>query len=110
MRITTKFNDHRRIMPLLILLFIGAVLTGCGPSKDDIENQVKDSLQQEFNVRHMDAHLQVKSVDLIKDSNNTFKGIAIVAFLGSDHKVSIKVTTDGDKLMWETESLDFLVP
>jgi len=103
-------SRQRGLISLLILLFIGAVLTGCGLSKDDIQNQVKDLLQQDFetDTKFMNVGLQVKSVDLIKDSNNTFKGIAIVTFQGEDHKVSINVTTDGDKLMYETESLDFV--
>lgn len=78
----------------------------------EISSQVKDSLQQyvkndpdikPYNVR-------VLSVDLIQVGAVKYEGMAKVRAASStvEHDVSIEVTADGERMMWESPPGEFL--
>jgi hypothetical protein len=54
-------------------------------------------------------HLKVNHVDLVHKAGNEYKGIAkVTTSRGKTHDVSIDVTADGDKVVWEAAPSAFL--
>ena len=74
-------------------------------SKADIAAEVKTSMQDTLNTdpAFSKYHLQVVKVDVVKKSDNQYEGIAVVHGAKQiDHNVSVQVTADGDKAMWQS--------
>lgn len=92
------------LVPIIVLL-------GCGPSTDDIGRTVSLSMQEKFNSdpQFRDLHLTVQSVTVVHSSGNVYQGIAEVSSHGVTHEVMVKITSDGENTMWETEPGALLV-
>lgn len=106
------YDRRRRQLPVaiafLVLLVVGAGAAvwwfSRGPSESDIAAQLKDSLQQELRTGQMaQFRLQVVDVQVIHASGNQYKGVADVRTVrGALHQVALDVTTDGDRVLWQT--------
>ena len=92
-----------RYLPVPLLLAFG--LLGCRPSVKDVCASVRTSMQQTFNSdpRFGQLHLMVVDVTLIRDHDNSYKGIATVMSLGRSQDIPITVTSDGTNSIWEAE-------
>jgi hypothetical protein len=76
-----------------------------------LSHSVEQSMQETFDSdpSFSKYHIRVEKVGLIKDSGNTYDGIATVRTLGSsDHDVAIEVTDGGSKVMWQAQPSGFL--
>ncbi|KMO69301.1 DUF2510 domain-containing protein [Mycolicibacterium obuense] len=78
---------------------------------DQVAAEVKSAMQSKLDTDSDLAplHLRVVHVELVKKAGNEFKGIATVeTSRGTSHDVSIDVTADGDKTLWEAGPGAFL--
>ncbi len=80
-------------------------LAGCGPSPEKISEIVKTSMRQKFNTdpQFKDYQLEIEHVQVLKEGENRYQGIARVRHEGDVHDVPIHVTADGDNVMWRTD-------
>jgi hypothetical protein len=94
---------------MLLMCFV-VNLISCGVSKNDLQTQVKASMQSKLDQdsTYKDYHLTVNSVTLIDSRNGTYDGIAKVLYMGQEHDVPIIVKTDKDSFMLITQPLAFL--
>ncbi len=102
----------------LAVLVVMALVTGCsvvdaiqGKSPGDIGETVKQSMQQSMDTdpNFSPYDLRIVKVDVVKASGNEYNGIATVRTpKGSEHPVAVKVTADGEKVLWNTEPGAFL--
>ena len=72
-------------------------LTGCGPSTEDIAEQVKVSMSEKLGKEQ----IKVESVSLVHEDGNKYVGIAKLSAKGENKEVSIKVVCDGESFQWE---------
>jgi hypothetical protein len=88
----------------LLLLFIS-----CGNSTDEIAETVKYSLQETLvsDPDFKEYDLKVKSVDVMHQSGNSYKGFAYIDFKGKEHSIKIDILADGDDVMWEAPEGSF---
>jgi hypothetical protein len=98
----------KRIIAGLLLSF---ALIGCDTSS--IEETVKSSMQETFNTdaNFKGYNLKVKEVLVVNNAGNSYKGMATVIYKGKDYKVPVDITSDGSRVMWQTEpgSMLFIV-
>jgi hypothetical protein len=90
---------------LAFSIFVALLLVGCGMSTDQIGETVKESMQQTFDT---DAqfkvwHLSVTKVQVIKQSDNQYQGIATVLYEGTSHDVPVEITADDSNVMWQVQ-------
>ena len=112
-------------MKKIILILILVLLSGCSKesqdkviqntksfinTKETLSNEVKVWLQERFDSdeRFSKYHMQVKSVTLVKESNNKFKGIADIEYKNKVYQVVVNVTQDNDNSIFEVENGAFL--
>ena len=83
-------------------LLLSIALIGCGPN---IEETVKTSMQETFNTdaNFKEYNLTVTEVAVVNNSGNSYKGIATVMYKGNPYKVSVAITADGSRVLWQTE-------
>ncbi|WP_235009869.1 hypothetical protein [Mycobacterium sp. 3519A] len=74
---------------------------------DQVAAEVQSSMQSKL-ADLSPLHLKVIHVDLVYKAGNEYKGIATVTSRGKTHDVSIDVTADGDKVVWEAAPGAFL--
>lgn len=99
-------------MRKIAIVILAAVLAACGPSVDEINTQVRESMQTKFDEPDTaQYHLKVDSVKVIHDQGNKFEGIAVVEMGGQQHDVPVHVLADGKSLIWRTDqgALMFIV-
>jgi hypothetical protein len=48
-------------------------------------------------------HITVTSVQLLKQGDNRFQGIAKLTHQGTSHDVPVEITADGTNVMWKTD-------
>jgi len=99
-------KDVLRIIPLILIFFF---LEGCGPSNHDISESVKASMQQNFNSNPQFSkwHMTVAGVQVFKQGDNSYKGIATIMREGTKHDIPIQITIDGNNIMWEASPGSF---
>lgn len=90
---------------VLLLLFIS-----CGNSTSEIAETVKYSLQETLDTDpdFKGYNLKVKSVDVMHQSGNSYKGFAYIDFKNKEHNIKIDILADGDDVMWEAPEGSFL--
>jgi len=81
------------------------------PSIEEIQNQTKTSMQNEFdtNKDFSQYKLQVKDVTLTHDDGNKYNGIALVNYKGQEYRLEVNVVADGKSAMFKTGPLPFLL-
>jgi hypothetical protein len=83
---------------------LSAMLAACGPSLDEINTQVQQSMQTKFDEPDMaQYHLKVAGVKVIHDEGNKYEGMADVEMSGQSHQVPVHVVADGKSLIWRTD-------
>ena len=87
-----------------------ALLIGCGQSTEQIGETVKTSMQQKFDsdAQFKEWHLSVTRVQVLKQSENRYQGMATVIYEGDSHDVPVEITADGSNVMWQTPSGSFM--
>lgn len=78
---------------------------------DQVAAEVQSAMQSKLDTDPdlSPLHLEVTHVDLVNKAGNEYKGIATVkTSRGTSHDVSIDVTADGDKIIWEAGPGAFL--
>jgi len=101
----------RSIMRALALGVLAvALLVGCGPSVDQIGETVKTSMQQKFDsdAPFKEWHLSVIRVQVLKQGENRYQGIATVMHEGVSHDVPVEITADGSNIMWQVQPGAFM--
>jgi hypothetical protein len=95
----------------VIVVAVGAVWHFSSQREDskreaDIGGQVKTSMQQTLDTDPQFArfHLVVSKVDVMHKSDNDYAGLAVVhGPKNVDHTVAVHVTSDGDRVMWQSD-------
>lgn len=101
-----------KIIVASILLTLS--LSACSPSPDDINDTVKESLQETLRTDSDFAkyNLQVGNIDLIKVSDSQYKALAEVYMDDELHTVPLDVYAEGDMFeynaIWEAQPGAFL--
>ena len=80
-----------------------ALLVGCGPSAESIGETVKISMQQKFDsdTQFREWNLSVARVQVLKQDENRYQGIATVLHEGESHDVPVEITADGSDVIWQ---------
>lgn len=89
----------------LLLLLAVVVCTACGPTVEDIGADVRTSMQEKFNSdEEFKAYgLTVSSVIVVKQGENSYRGLAKILHQGTTHDVPVEVTADGSNVMWQVQ-------
>jgi hypothetical protein len=102
-------------MKMMIKIFAVSVLAatlllGCGMSTEQIGETVKTSMQQKFDsdAQFKEWHLLVTRVQVLKQGENRFQGIASVEHEGTSHDVPVEITADGSNVMWQVQPGAFM--
>ena len=87
-----------------------ALLIGCGQSTEKIGEFIKTSMQQKFDSdsQFKKWHLTVTLVQVLKQGENRYQGIATVMHKGESHDVPVEITADGSNVMWQTPPGSFM--
>lgn len=95
---------------LAVGAFVAILLAGCGMSTEQIGETVKVSMQQKFNSddQFKEWHLSVTKVQVLKQGDNRFQGIATVLHEGRSHDVPVEITADGTNVMWQVQPGAFM--
>ena len=94
---------------MFLLAIVVSLVSGCGPSVDEVSEQAKLSMQEKLstdeNLKKYD--LKIRSVAVIHESGNKYKGVADVDDGGESHQVTIDVVADGKNIFWEAKPMAF---
>ena len=92
-----------------ILLAVLMMLTGCGPSRADLETWVKGELQKHVQTDPVlkPYGITVESVQLVESGKNKYEGMGMVKFQGAEKAVPLEVTADGERMMYQTKPSAF---
>lgn len=95
---------------LALGVLAAALLIGCGQSTDQIGETVKTTMQQKFDsdAQFKKWHLSVTRVQVLKQGENRYQGIATVVYEGESHDVLVEITADGSDVMWHAPSGSFM--
>ena len=92
-----------------MLFFVLAV--GCNQfvSTDDIADNIKAQMQEEFdtNSDFSEYHLKVVGLTVVKQAANQYKGLSEIRYKGKIYKVSVDILMDKDNYMWEIPAENF---
>jgi len=93
-----------------VIVFTALFIAGCSPSSQDIGETVKVSMQQKFDsdAQFKKWHLQVRSVQAVKQDGNRYQGVAAVVYKGTSHDVPVDITADGSNVIWKTDPGGFV--
>ncbi len=106
-----------KLRTIIFVIFLFILLAGCGPSTDVVETStdvveksVKNSMQTTFNSSgdYKEYHLKVSNVQVVKDHENHYQGVANVLYKDESHSIPITVTADDKNVIWHTEPGAFL--
>jgi hypothetical protein len=77
---------------------------------EQIGETVKTSMQQKFNsdVQFKEWQLTVTRVQILKQGDNRFQGIATVMHEGAPHDVPVDITADGSNVIWQVQPGAFM--
>lgn len=91
-------------------LLISTLLVGCGMSTEQIGEAVKTSMQQKFDSDSQleKWHLSVTKVQVLKQGENRFQGIATVVHEGASHDVPVEITADDSNVIWQVQPGAFM--
>ncbi len=91
-------------------VLIATLLVGCGMSTEQIGETVKTSMQQKFDsdAQFKEWHLFVTRVQVLKQGENRFQGIATVVHEGTTHDIPVEITADGSNVMWQVQPGAFM--
>ena len=97
---------------LLVLLTAAVALavSGCGLSKEQIGKTVQTAMQTTFDTDPQFSKWQmtVTRVQVLRQGDNQFQGIATISHKGTSHNVPVAITVDGNNVAWKTEPGAFL--
>ena len=93
----------------LLLAFLVILISGCGPSIEEVSEQTKLSMQEKLNSDEnlQKYDLKVRSVTAIHESGNKYKGMADVEGEGERHQVTKDIIADGKNIFWEAKPMAF---
>jgi hypothetical protein len=103
-------NMRSKMKELALGVLAVALLIGCGQSTEQIGETVKKSMQQKFDSdsQFKEWHLSVTSVQVLKQGENRYQGMATVMHEGESHDVPVEITADGSNVMWQAPSGSFM--
>jgi ABC-type uncharacterized transport system auxiliary subunit len=87
-----------------------ALLVGCALSTDQIGETVKTSMQQKFDsdAQFKEWHLSATRVQVLKQSENRYQGMATVMHEGEPQDIPVEITADGSNVMWQVQPGAFM--
>jgi len=86
---------------LAILLLFSFILVGCGISTEDLERDVRASMEETFRERGL--NIVINSFSLIKRSSTEYRGLLEATELGRRVTYGVNVIVDGRSFMWEID-------
>ena len=91
-----------KIGPLLIIIFL---LSGCGyfVSKDELAEQVKQSLNENIAKDADYSGLTIDEIALVRESAHKFTGYVTYRFKDNTERVNLTVTVDGSQMIYTCE-------
>jgi hypothetical protein len=92
------------------VLFFAIALSACGPSPAKVGEMTLLSMQQKFSSdpQLTELKISIEQVQVVKDGENRYQGVARVRHDGDLHEVPVQVTADGDAVIWKTDQGAFL--
>lgn len=90
-----------KIGKIFLGLFAALTLTACGPTTEQLEDEVKKLASEKMSPLGID----VDDVTLIHQGGNDYTGLITLSVDGEEEQYDIKVTCDGDKFMYEIPAL-----
>jgi hypothetical protein len=92
-----------RFFNALALLVMSLFIYGCGPSIDELNAQVKNLVQEDFDSSGvLKAYgLKVNTVLLSPVQENKYNGKVLVDFKGQEHNLNVSVTVGSGYPKWE---------
>lgn len=77
---------------------------------DQVGETVKTSMQEKFDSdpQFKDSHMTVTSVQVLKQGDNKFQGIAKITHEGASHDVLVEITADRNNVIWRTDPGAFM--
>jgi phosphotransferase system glucose/maltose/N-acetylglucosamine-specific IIC component len=92
------------------LNIVGSGVSKKGMSKEQIGETTTMSMQQAFDTdaQFKEWQLTVTDVQVLKQGENRYQGIAKVVHDGTTHDVPVDLTVDGLNVMWKTDQGAFL--
>ena len=90
----------------MALVLLTLTIVGCGTSKSDLEQEVRDSMYEKLNENDPDPAIWVNSLNLVHQGGPDYTGVAVISHdpLGDSSEkesVNVKVTFDGDTFIWK---------
>ena len=95
---------------LFCALAVALALAGCGMSNEEIATTVRQSMQSKFDgdAQFKTYEFKVENVQVLKQTENQYQGIAKILYSGDRHDVPVQVTVDGKSVMWSAQPGVFL--
>lgn len=86
------------------MLICAALFAGCGMNRDELEAIVRAELQRDVVKRSGMKNLKVRDVQLVRESDGGYVGVAQCAIGKSPVKFDVKCKYDGgDDVLWSAE-------
>jgi uncharacterized secreted protein with C-terminal beta-propeller domain len=105
-----EYTMKKILWVLGVINLVVMIVFGCGISTEQISETVKASMQNTFNSedRFKEFRLSVTHVQVIKQDNKRYQGIATVIHDGTAHNVPVEIITDGSNVIWKTDPGAFM--
>ncbi len=84
-----------------IVLGVFGSLVGGGMTKEQLESEVRKSIQETFLKSADTKDVQVESFNLVHESGNKYKGMLAAKAAGNTETLEVDVTYDGRTFMWK---------
>ena len=98
------------LIKIILICLFASFISGCGLSKEEISETVQSSMQNTFDTdpEFKKWNMEVLNVQVFKQGDNNYKGLANIAFDGTSHDVVLQIAVDGENVMWEAPAGSFL--
>lgn len=95
---------------LFCVLVATMALVGCGMSNEEIGSTVQLSMQQKLMPTRSSRPyaFQVGAVQVLKQGENQYQGLAKIKYSGETHDVPLQITVDGKNVMWTSQPGAFM--
>jgi hypothetical protein len=83
----------------------GLLVTGCKPSKEQLEQQVQSSYHEKLNEDFLSTgrKISVTQVVLVSSGENKYEGVVWLIYQSQQCSVPITAISDGKTVVWQTK-------
>lgn len=100
----------RKLASRFSVFALALLISACSMSKEEIGETTKTSMQQKFDLdpQFRKWHLIVTNVQVLKQGDNRYQGIATIVHEGGAHEMPVDITADGSNVMWQVQPGAFM--